>query len=169
MAFVCSKTEFLCLFWKINYDIFNQFYSENIGKMTANLPPIEVVTLVEEAEVAIEAQAEIAETGLDEVGSIDLRDLDMIVTMITVIEFAQEMTVMATEEIQAITTDLDLQEEEIWVVAWLALVEADQEQDLEEDTTKTEDLQGTTREDLMTKTEVTTTEEMIGTTMMAHQ
>lgn len=129
----------------------------------------EVVASVTEAEEAIEAQAEIAVMGLDEVASIDLRDLEAIVTTIMVIECAQEMTVMATEEIKATTTDRDLQEEETWVVAWVAPEEAVQEHDLEEDTTKTEDLQEITREDLMTKIEVTTTEEMIGTTTMVHQ
>ena len=129
----------------------------------------EVVASVTEAEEAIEAQAEIAVMGLDEVASIDLRDLEAIVTTIMVIECAQEMIVMATEEIKATTTDRDLQEEETWVVAWVAPEEAVQEHDLEEDTTKTEDLQEITREDLMTKIEVTTTEEMIGTTTMVHQ
>ena len=129
----------------------------------------EVVASVTEAEEAIEAQAEIAVMGLDVVASRDLRDLEAIVTTIMVIECAQEMTVMATEEIKATTTDRDLQEEETWVVAWVAPEEADQEHDLEEDTTKTEDLQEITREDLMTKIEVTTTEEMIGTTTMVHQ
>ena len=76
----------------------------------------EVVASVTEAEEVIEAQAEIAVMGLDEVASIDLRDLEAIVTTIMVIECAQEMTVMATEEIKATTTDRDLQEEETWVV-----------------------------------------------------